>query len=466
MVSFIVYDLVFFALFALFVFLFLYQRRANLKREGLLYLYRTQLGVRFIDRFTKSYRKILKPLQYVVLASGYILMVSVTAMMVWITYLYIKFPILSEVIKAPPIAPLIPYFPEIFGLQSFFPPLYFTYFLIALAFVAIFHEFAHGIYARFYNLKILSTGFAFLGPILGAFVEPDENEMKKAKKFPQLVILAAGTFANVILTVIFGLLIWGLFAAAFAPAGVVVGLQNAVVNTSQINVPAGANMSADLIQIDVDGKSYLANPARLQQSLDSEVEQVLVYEDAPAARANLQGAIISVDNQKTNSVESLIDAIQSHEPGETVIIKTVVPKREGDPNPEIRSYKITFAENEGKAYLGVGITPSSEGRGLIGLVYANTVAKIKDPSIYYESELGTFGWFVYYLLWWLVFINFAVALFNMMPLGFLDGGRFFYLTAWAIAGKESIGKWAYKIATWIILAMFALLMIRWAFSFF
>src|SRR3989338_2684361 len=113
MVGFIVYDLIFLALFTLFVIIFLYTRKHNLQRQGILYLYRTQLGVRFIDKFAKRFKNILKPLQYVILVSGYSLMVGILWLLGRTVYLYLTTPI-ANVIRAPPIAPLIPYFPKNF----------------------------------------------------------------------------------------------------------------------------------------------------------------------------------------------------------------------------------------------------------------------------------------------------------------------------------------------------------------
>mgnify|MGYP001580174059 CR=1 FL=1 len=43
------YDLVFLAIFTIFIVWFLYTRRKNLDREGILFLYRTKFGIRAID---------------------------------------------------------------------------------------------------------------------------------------------------------------------------------------------------------------------------------------------------------------------------------------------------------------------------------------------------------------------------------------------------------------------------------
>ena len=211
MVSFIVYDLVFLVLFTIVVIFLLHKDKKNLKRHGWIFLYHSKFGLKFIDWIAKKFEKILKPLQYVVVASGYILMVFMVWLLSLSVWRYITLPIPDLLKNVPPIAPLIPYFPRLFGLESIFPPLFFTYFLIALAIVAVSHELSHGIFARLNKIKVKTTGLAFFGPFFGAFVEPDEKQMAKKNKFPQLSILAAGTFANVIMTIIFLFVLWGFF---------------------------------------------------------------------------------------------------------------------------------------------------------------------------------------------------------------------------------------------------------------
>ncbi len=220
MENFVVYDLVFFVLFTLFVILFLYKRRKKLEREGILYLYRTSWGLKTIDRIGKKYKKTLKFFSYVSIVTGYILMASILYLVFQIVYLYYKFPDVVRAVKVPPIVPLIPYLPEIFKI-SFLPPFYFTYWIIIIAIIAIPHEFFHGIFARFYKIKVKSTGFGFLGPFLAAFVEPDEKQMSKSKISNQLAILSSGTFANVLTAILFFLLLWVFFITMFVPSGVV-----------------------------------------------------------------------------------------------------------------------------------------------------------------------------------------------------------------------------------------------------
>lgn len=464
--SFFIYDMIFMAVFIIAVALFLYRKRHNLKRQGWIYLYHSKRGIQFMKSFAKRYKKILEPLQYVVITCGYLLL----AAMIWLlgvtVYRYITIPEIVNVIKAPPVAPLIPYFPSLFGLESFFPPLYFTYFIVALAVVAIVHEFAHGVFAKLNGIRIKTTGFAFLGPILGAFVEPDEKQMEKSKKFPQLSVLAGGTFANVLFAIIFGAVLALFFALSFTPAGVnfntypssVISLDSVdsvngfpIENIEEVLEIVEANGS--LVSLGAGEEKYFATDFALRNAIESgDVEEALVFENAPAVRAGLRGPILSIDGKETTSREELSSILNSHSPGDSIMIKT----KQDD---KTKFYNITLAERDGNAYLGVGMNYPG---GLQG-IYFDFVANSKNTGkIYYETTWdGDIVWFIYYLLWWIVLINILVALFNMLPLGILDGGRFFYLTVWGITGSEKIGKKVFIATTWLIIMVFVAMMLAW-----
>lgn len=466
--NFIVYDLAFLGLFTLFAIVFLYQRRKNLKRQGWLFLYHTKVGLVIMDRIAKRFRGFLRPLQYVVVGCGYALLAGIVVLLIKSTYDYVTSPYLAQAIKIPPLLPLFPYFPQIFKIESLFPPFYFTYFLVAVGLVAVGHEFAHGIFARLNNVRIKSTGFAFLGPFFGAFVEQDDRDMAKKKKFPQLAILAAGVFANVIMTIIFGLVLWAFFAASFAPAGIEFNTYGAsILNVSDIdnanNVPfADINSSAinpdGLVNLTSGNKNYFVSGLALKIALENEAPLIAVYDDSPALQARLAGPIVAMDGQPVNNIDSLRELLGRHKPGDSVTITTIKDKNRADQT-------LILGDREGKPYLGIGISAPSQ-RGLGGWV-RGIIWSIKDPFVYYEPTWGgDFAWFVYYMIWWVVIINLLVAFVNMLPLGILDGGRFFYLSVWGLTGSESVGKKAFSIATWFFLGLLALMMVKWVFTLF
>ncbi len=467
--TFVIYDVALLVLFTLVTIVFLYKRRHNLQRQGLLYLYRTRVGIKFIEWTSTKFPKTLYYLQFIVVASGYLLMVVMTYFLIKFSYVYLTSPIIAQALKVPVIVPLVPYLPEIFNLD-FLPPFYFTYWIIIIAIIAVPHEFAHGIFARLNKIRIHSTGFGFLGPFLAAFVEQDEKDMEKAKKFPQLSVLAAGTFANIIFTIIFGLIFWLFFVSAFSPAGVIfssyaeepIGLNEINMIDGKIvdsieQIPELVDKNKSFVPIEANGGSYFSEPGQLIRSVEGNLGGIFAIIDSPAFREGLSGVILEVDGVKITSFDKLKELFGAKSPGDIVMIKTM------QKNEEIKEYAIELAERDGRAFLGIGIAPPQT-KGLLGWVY-EFIAEIKDPFVYYESSLGDFGYFIYHLLWWTVLICLSVALVNMLPLGIFDGGRFFYLTVLGITGSKKIGEVAFKVSTYLFLLLLAALMIKWLFIF-
>ena len=145
MVEFWMYDVAFLVVFVAWVLYFLKKHKRTLDKEGWMFMYRTKWGINLINKIGTKYRKFLNYLRYVIVIVGYFLMAGIVWLFGLTVWKYIREPWISEIIKAPPIAPLIPYFPQLFGMESFFPDFYFVYFLIAIAIVAFVHEFSHGI---------------------------------------------------------------------------------------------------------------------------------------------------------------------------------------------------------------------------------------------------------------------------------------------------------------------------------
>ena len=150
--SFFIYDITFLVIFSVFLALFLIKRRKKLKREGILILYRTKVGIRIINYISKKHERFLHKFEYVLVFTGYALMIGMLYLLFQLVYIFLKSPEFIRAVKIPPIAPLIPYLPQIFKVD-YLPAFYFTYWIIVLAVAAITHEFLHGIFAKARNIK-------------------------------------------------------------------------------------------------------------------------------------------------------------------------------------------------------------------------------------------------------------------------------------------------------------------------
>jgi membrane-associated protease RseP (regulator of RpoE activity) len=71
--------------------------------------------------------------------------------------------------------------------------------LVALFITLVVHEGSHGILTRVANVKLKSTGLlTFLAMPIGAFVEPDDDELNKKPGFERMRIYSMGSFANLV----------------------------------------------------------------------------------------------------------------------------------------------------------------------------------------------------------------------------------------------------------------------------
>ncbi|MBC8435224.1 hypothetical protein H8D91_01850, partial [archaeon] len=101
MVNFVIYDIIFLVVFSLAVGLFLYKRRTKLEKDGIMFLYRTKLGIKFIGKFSNKYEKGLRAIIPLVLFVGYILMISMFYLLYQTAKIYVTVPEITDMISAP-----------------------------------------------------------------------------------------------------------------------------------------------------------------------------------------------------------------------------------------------------------------------------------------------------------------------------------------------------------------------------
>ena len=470
--NFMIYDIALLVIFVIFISIFLYRRKKNLKKEGLLLLYKTSWGIKLIDKIGTKFKKVLNFLSYVAIGLGYLLMGTMVYLFGKIVWIYAINPEIVRAIKIPPIMPLIPYLPQAFKLD-FLPPFYFIYWILIIAIVAIVHEFAHGIFARNKEVRIKTTGFGFfpffLPVFLAAFVELDEDQMKKKSIFSQMSVLAAGTFANVLTGIFFFGIMVLFFVLAFVPVGVTFDSYTysafPVTSISMMNGVALENASYEEVSALIDGTKidmvnineeiYDKGIAGFSQDEDGNYF-IGLYDDAPAINIGLEGAITEINGIKTDSIEKVGNELLKYSPGDKVTITTILE--------DTTNFDVILGEHplkEDVAFLGIGFA-NQQSSGVMGKIIS-TLSSFKKPHVFYEAKFGA-GDFIYDLLWWLVLVSFSIALVNMLPVGIFDGGRFFFLTILAITKKEKIAKKAFSFITYLFLLLLFVIMAFWAIS--
>ncbi|MFA5797062.1 MAG: site-2 protease family protein [Candidatus Woesearchaeota archaeon] len=182
-----IWVLLFYVILAIVIFL---NRKKFQVEAKFILMYKTKWGIKFINKFADKNKEFVKLVGYSAIGIGFLGMIAIVGFFIKGLYELIFVP------SALPTMSLVIPGVQIPGSPIFVP---FWYGIIALFCVVVFHEFGHGIIARAHGIKIQSTGIVFFGPIIGAFVEPDEKQLTKQSSHVQHSVFAAGPFFNALL---------------------------------------------------------------------------------------------------------------------------------------------------------------------------------------------------------------------------------------------------------------------------
>ncbi|RLF49100.1 MAG: hypothetical protein DRN20_03005 [Thermoplasmata archaeon] len=192
---------------AIFTVLYIFRKRVerNIGFQGPIIMLKTKKLLGLIKRVGNR-KKLCRTYSIfsIVLSAG--AMVIVFLSLLWMAVLTIHNPPAEGVSPRAVIGlPVInPYIPLIYG-------------VIGLVIAVVVHEFAHGIVASSEKISVRSVGVVFLIIPLGAFVEPDEDELRSAKMRKRVAIYSAGPAANMVVGLAFMILFMLVFAPAISP---------------------------------------------------------------------------------------------------------------------------------------------------------------------------------------------------------------------------------------------------------
>jgi membrane-associated protease RseP (regulator of RpoE activity) len=294
-------------------------------------------------------------------------------------------------------------------------PIFYSWIGIIVAIIV--HEGAHGVIARSIGIKIKSCVLIFLLAIpLGAGVDLDEEQMKKAKVKDSTRVLTSGIGANIIIALI-----------------CIVGVIILVNGLSPV----------------IDGL-YIAG----------------VVEDMPAEAAGLVvgDVIIRVDDNPTTTLNDLITALG--EKNDTVHVTVA----RGEMWRDQLTIPVNLIEYEGKPFMGVSLSEMlieerlRTYQKLATEVYSihfqpPTISFLQSLTpfsetlhIYYTHTIGKYWYVLANLFFWIWYININVAILNSLPIYPLDGGRVFKnLLKGVVGGNEkTVSRVTYAVTIGII----------------
>ncbi|MBI5871495.1 site-2 protease family protein [archaeon] len=204
-----------FIIFILIVAALVWKDRKKVRREGIVLIRRTKKGRTALDSFAKKHRLFVR----FVSVSAIVVAIPVMVFGIWFLLNNVFGIFSGEVVEG--VRLVLPWPTEKAELAPGFLLLPWWIWVIGVFSVMVPHEFTHGIICRLEKIPVKSVGWILLLFIPGAFVEPDDKELKKARTWPKIKMYAGGSFANLIVGVIAALLGFLLVSVAYQPAGVI-----------------------------------------------------------------------------------------------------------------------------------------------------------------------------------------------------------------------------------------------------
>lgn len=142
----------------------------------------------------------------------------------------------------------------------------FPYIALALSFVVVTHELAHGIASLADRVPLKSTGIFFAIVLAGGFVEPDDEKLKKAPTQTRLRVFGAGAFMNAALGLVVLLLLVN-FQTTISPLYAISSTGAQIVGLTE-NFPAQtAGMRAGDVIVAINGTA-IRNVSELQSYME------------------------------------------------------------------------------------------------------------------------------------------------------------------------------------------------------
>ncbi|MCD6092930.1 MAG: site-2 protease family protein [Candidatus Aenigmarchaeota archaeon] len=349
-----------FLIFICIIALLILKDRKNIKLEGIIIIRRTKKGKRFIEKLAKKHARFFRILSVISIVVSFPVMLFGTWFLVNNAFNIVHGVSEEGVMLVLP-GPVsdVQVRPGMLIMPWWF-------WVIGIFAVMIPHEFSHGIMARLENIKIKSLGWLLLLFLPGAFCEPDEKQLKKSSTKTKISVYSAGSFANFIVGASAFLLSYLIIVSCFQASGLIYGG---------------------------------------------------VIKDYPAYRADMTGAIKSINGIPINSADKLGDVLRDIEPNTNIRIETTSGV-----------YNLTAAKRpDGKPGAFIGITQPYK--------------TYYEPNPMAANFAGGLN-FLMSLLTWVFILSIGIGVVNLLPIKPFDGG----LILEAVVQKFSKKKSGTKIA--------------------
>ncbi len=440
----------------------------NFSLYGPALLFKTERGKKFIERISRN--RIWKRYGDFGIILSFVIMFGTLALLIWEATLV---PLIPKSSAPSPI--------EALGLPGINPLIPIWYGLLAIIIAVVIHEFSHGILTNTQKMKINSLGILFFIIPVGAFVEPDEEELSKAPRLKRMRVYAAGATTNIVVATIAALLFLSLFSGVtpIAHGAVITSVYSDPFNNLNTGMEI-TNFNGTSINSTTQFNSVMISPgAKVNATvfynnnfhnlkLYAGVMIVNVVAGTPAADSELKaGEIIkNINNVTIYNSQILANFLDSSLSGEMINISllqysstgimqisksvTLMDKyayySQNDPAANNNSYKGHGFLGISSSYLGVAMMNVS----LIPAIMSNPVGPITIQNLFHGFLLfislpflglaplsGSLAslyttpfyaplfWIIVNIIYWIFWLDLMLGMTNLLPAIPLDGGYLF-----------------------------------------
>lgn len=294
------------------------------------------------------------------------------------------------------------------------------YGLLALVLALVIHEGSHGVMAYVARMRVKSLGLvAFVIPI-GAFVEPDEEDLAKATTREKNRLFAAGPTSNVVLALVAGLLLSFVFLSNVTLANDGEGVVLATIEPGSAAERAGLHAGDVLTAIDGQAiRDRAAYTTAMNGTAEGQVLNLTVLRGDQTLLLSATLTDKSAYVAKLTQDQAQIDAAKGKGfLGVSGIGLDGIETVHESLRSPLGSLPNFFF------YLGYPFFIFANGVDVMAAPY-NDLFTVHGPM---ASLPAPVFWGLATLLYWVVWINLMLGTFNALPAGPLDGGQMFRAT--------------------------------------
>lgn len=314
------------------------------------------------------------------------------------------------------------------GLNDFIPATISVF--LALICAMVVHEFGHAILCRIEGIKIKSTGILFAAIPIGAFVDPNNEEVEKAPVLSRMRMYGAGITNNLV----FGLICFGLMV--FIVSTCVSGNGNVLIGSVVQGSPAYCSI--------LEPGDYIRSINGMEITSSDDFRNII--------NASSPGQTLFVITESSSGIQTTHKVILSERPINTGMNPTsgYIGLSDIDGNTLSRTVRQMISP------IGLlAIMASPVGHDQISMILKPLIFNTNQMDIYATPFNGT--WEIIHFLFWASWMNINVGLFNAIPMIPLDGGYIFKDGTCKLLGKTRYVKHCGKIAVGISVCMFSLI---------